>query len=408
MKCRHLMLLVGLGLAASLLAPSGASAQVPGLGEAGNFAILAGTAVTCTDSTVVGNVGVSPGTSVTQTRCDITGNVKKGDDAAGAYNNFLDAYGDLADSSAGGYPCTGALAATYTGATPTFEPGVWCSNAAVTFKNTTLTLTNKNNVTDPVWIFKIGAGAAGALTGTNFTVNVIGGSTCPEGVRNVYWWVDAAVTMTDSNFRGTILGGAAITLTRGTFGGDALAKTAVTLTGANLGGCKDATSPGDPPTEPHFTVDHFQCYEVKPEDKVKSHRVVLRDQFGMSTVTVRRPWLICTPTVKDPNPKKVVGTLDDLINPIDHLVCYDLSKGGHDKGDCKGDYGKGDCKGDYDKKGHYGKDRDGIDVMVDNQFGEQHLKVKEPQMLCVPSLKTVLSDDDDDGCGDPHHHHGRR
>ena len=238
-------------------------------------------------------------------------------------------------------------------------------------------------------------GFPGYLTGTNFTVTMSGGgSPC-----DVYWWVDAGVTMTDSNFRGTILGGAAITSTRGSFGGNALAKAAVTLTGANLGGCAVTTPPGPgiPPTAQHFLVDHFQCYEVKPEDKVKSHRVVLQDQFGKSTVTLQRPWLICTPTVKDPNPKKLVGKYPgDLINPIDHLVCYDLSKGGPDKGD-------------YDKKGHDGKDKDGIDVMVDNQFGKQHLKVKEPQMLCVPSLKTVLSDgDDDDHCGDPHHDHGGR
>ena len=202
----------------------------------------------------------------------------------------------------------------------------------------------------------------------------------------MYWWVNAAVTMTDSNFRGTILGGAAITVTRGSFGGDALAKTAVTLTGANLGGC-EGTSPGIPPTAQHFLVDHFQCYQVKPEDKVESHRLVLQDQFGKSTVTIRRPWLICTPTVKDVDPKNVVGKFpDDLRNPIDHLVCYDLSKGGHE-----GKNGNGiveNCEGGGRQE-----------VLVENQFGKQRLTVEEPQLLCVPSFKT-LSDDD-------HHDHGR-
>jgi len=403
MKGKDLILLASVAFAAFLLGTSPASAQVPpDLGAAGNFAILAGTAVTCTTSDVIGDVGVYPGTAVTQTSCKITGTVHAGDgDAQAAANAFLAAYAAIgAPPDPDPYPCTGNLLAAYTDTTLTLTPGVYCSEAEVVFTNTTLTLEG-----DGVWIFRIGTamtpGFPGYLTGTNFTVVMNGGSPC-----NVYWWVDAAVTLTDSNFRGVILGGEAITVTRGSFGGDALAKAAVTLTGANLGGCVGATPPGNPPTAQHFLVDHFQCYEVKPEDKVESHKVVLQDQFGKTTVTTRRPWLICTPTVKDADPKKVVGKFpDDLINPIDHLVCYDLSKGGHGGKDRDGN--EENCEGG----GHGGRQ----EVLVENQFGKQRLTVKEPQMLCLPSLKTLRDGgghggghDDDDDDDDDDDNRGRR
>jgi uncharacterized membrane protein YebE (DUF533 family) len=54
----------------------------------------------------------------------------------------------------------------------------------------------------------------------------------------VYCWVAEAATMTNSDFKGTILAGAAITLTGGTFSGRALAKAAVTLTGVAATGCE--------------------------------------------------------------------------------------------------------------------------------------------------------------------------
>jgi hypothetical protein len=60
-----------------------------------------------------------------------------------------------------------------------------------------------------------------------------GGEPC-----NVTWWVDAAATLTDSDFLGTIYAGAAITVTRGTFEGNAYAKAAVTLTGTTVTACE--------------------------------------------------------------------------------------------------------------------------------------------------------------------------
>ena len=115
----------------------------------------------------------------------------------------------------------------------------------MTFTDTTLTLDGQGDA-NAVWIFKIGTGGTGALTGTNFSVVMAnGGEPC-----NVYWWVAQAVTMTTSGFQGTILAGAAITMTglAGTttpFNGDALAKAAVTLTNVAVTACKASVGPGN-------------------------------------------------------------------------------------------------------------------------------------------------------------------
>jgi hypothetical protein len=68
------------------------------------------------------------------------------------------------------------------------------------------------------------------------------GSAVPcDGVN---WYVAQAVTMTDSNFAGTVLAGAGITFTRGTFNGDALAAAAVTVTGTVVTGCTASSTKG--------------------------------------------------------------------------------------------------------------------------------------------------------------------
>jgi hypothetical protein len=208
-------------------APSAATA----LGPAGDFTVLAGTAVTCTDSTVTGDVGVYPGTAVTQTNCTITGTVHAGDGVAKqAYEDFLAEYERLAAMECDEY-LSGNLAGL------TLAPGVYCVAAAATTTGGVLTLDGPSN---GVWIFKIGTGGTGALTGTNFSVVMTGGGEpC-----NVTWWVAEAATLTDSNFVGTILAGAAITITRGTFTGDAFAKAAVTMTGAQVVGCEGGKGNG--------------------------------------------------------------------------------------------------------------------------------------------------------------------
>ena len=90
-------------------------------------------------------------------------------------------------------------------------PGVYCSEATVTLTDTTLTLDAQGDA-NAVWIFRIGTGGTGALTGTNLSaVMTNGGQPC-----NVYWWVAEAVTMTTSGFQGIILAGAKSAACRGT------------------------------------------------------------------------------------------------------------------------------------------------------------------------------------------------
>jgi hypothetical protein len=208
-------------------------AAAPSLGNASNFAVLSaapggGGAVTLTNSTVTGDVGSSGlPASVVQTGSTITGAVIA-PVSAQVLDDFNSAYDALAL-----VPCDKVLTGTLAGVT--LKPGVYCFDAAATLTGV-LTLKGPSN---GIWIFKIGTSGTGALTGTNFSVVMAGGTLC-----NVYWWVAEAATLTDSNFVGTILAGAAITITRGTFTGDALAKAAVTMTDTTLTGCEGGNGNG--------------------------------------------------------------------------------------------------------------------------------------------------------------------
>ena len=209
--------------AALLHSPSPASAQVS-QGAAEDFAVLGGSAVTCTNSTVEGDAGVDLGGAFTQTNCTISGTVHVGDAVAQqAYDDFLDAYDDLATVP----PCD-FTNEPLDNTNASLMPGVYCFDAAVTQTGTTWTL--DGSCTD-TWIFRIGTLGTGALTGTNFTVVNPGCEACAD--NNVFWWTAEAATLTDSNFLGSILAGTSITATRGSFNGQALAKAAVTLTGAS-------------------------------------------------------------------------------------------------------------------------------------------------------------------------------
>ena len=195
-------------------------------GAALTFAILGGPAVTCTRSTVTtGDVGVASTTAFTNTGCTISGNIHAGDAlAAQAYSDYLSAYNAVAARPCGGSVLTGTLAGR------TLGPGVYCVSAEA--KTGVLTL---NGPATGTWTFKVTDGAStGALTGTSFSVVLVGGGQA----CSVTWWSEAAATLTDSDLKGNVLSGAAITLTRGSFVGRALAKAAVTLTDVtNLGGC---------------------------------------------------------------------------------------------------------------------------------------------------------------------------
>ncbi|OGA58038.1 MAG: hypothetical protein A3G81_24720 [Betaproteobacteria bacterium RIFCSPLOWO2_12_FULL_65_14] len=217
----------------ALLSQAAFAQSAPALGAASSFAILSaapggGGAVTCTDSAITGDVG-STGlpASVVQTGCAISGAIIA-PVSAQVLTGFNGAYDALAAVS-----CDQTLTGTLAGVTLT--PGVYCFDAAAALTGT-LTLDGQGDA-NAVWIFKIGTGGTGALTGTNFSVVMANGAQpC-----NVYWWVAEAATLTTSDFKGTILAGAAITVTGGTFAGRTLAKAAVTLTGVAATGCGGGT-----------------------------------------------------------------------------------------------------------------------------------------------------------------------
>jgi len=193
--------------------------SAPNLGSAGNFAVLAGTTVMCTGAMIAGDVGVNLGGSVGA--CTVNGTTHVGDsDAVQAYADFLAAYGALAL-----LPCDLVLTGTLAGVT--LPPGTYCFDAAATLTGV-LTLDGDS---DGIWIFKVGTGGTGALTGTNFGVVMSGANGCSNGV---YWWSAQAATLTDSDFFGRLLAGTDLTVTRGRVKGQALAKGAVTLTGTSV------------------------------------------------------------------------------------------------------------------------------------------------------------------------------
>jgi hypothetical protein len=234
MTIRRSVLLASMGFAALLYGSSPALAQVS-QGAAEAFAVLGGSAVTCTDSTVDGDVGVELGGAITRTNCVIDGTVHLGDTLAQqAYDDFLAAYATLeedvqCDVNLTGQPLAGQSLA----------PGVYCFDAAVTETGGVLTL---DGPADGIWIFKVGILGTGALTATNFTVEMPGGAACDN---NVSWWTAEAATLTDSVFVGSVLAGTSVTVTRGSLDGQALAKAAVTLTGTSV--CGGTAQPPEPP-----------------------------------------------------------------------------------------------------------------------------------------------------------------
>ena len=236
--------LVMVAFAAVFFAPASASAQA--LGNAAGFALLGGTAVTCTDSTVSGgDVGVDFGGTITQTNCTISppGAAHQGDVAAQlAYGDFQSAYVAVGATSCTTNLTGQSLAAQF------LAPGVYCFDAAATETGGLLTLVGPPNGT---WIFKVGSGGVGALTLTNFTVSMPGGSACDN---NVQWWTTEGAALTDSVFIGTVLAGTSLTSTNGSFDGQGLAQTAVTLTGGSLcGSSAGVVSTPTPTTTPSMT-----------------------------------------------------------------------------------------------------------------------------------------------------------
>lgn len=204
------------------------SAQAQPIADANSsdsFAVLGGTAVTLTDSTVIGDVG-SP-VAVTVTTSTVVGTVYPAADPVviAAYSDFLTNYDALALEQ-----CDTTLTGDLAGLSLT--PGVYCIEGASTTTNGTLTLDAQGDA-NATWLFKVGTGGTGALTGTGFSVVMDnGGQPC-----NVTWRVADAVTMSASSFKGNILAGAATTFTGGSLVGQVLAQAGITMTGTDVFAC---------------------------------------------------------------------------------------------------------------------------------------------------------------------------
>jgi len=212
-RTRRLLLPLFLTALAGAMWPlSALAATDPGLGSAGNFAVLAGTTVTNTGpSWITGAVGVAPGSAITGFPPATAGPQHKGDSVATtAQTNNTAAY-----TNAAGQPCPGTN--NFTGVNlggKILVPGVYCQTTAPTLTGT-LTLNGSG-----VYIFQIGSTL---VTASGARVVLIGGAQPCQ----IFWQVSSSATIaTSTTFVGTILALTTITMQTGaTLNGRALAQT---------------------------------------------------------------------------------------------------------------------------------------------------------------------------------------
>ena len=112
-------------------------------------------------------------------------------------------------------------------------------------------------------------------------------------------------------------------------------------------------TPGTRPVRPK-TLDHFQCYPVKPSTTTKPRRVGVVDEFGKGAYVVARPVRLCNPASKNGS---------RIRDPRDHLLCYTVDPLQRSRSHT---------------------------VVVANQFGGSKLATITAKLLCLPSLKRVV------------------
>jgi hypothetical protein len=237
MQRLSLGLFLTLVLAASVLAPSSAFAQV-NLGTAQNFAVLGGSTVTNTGPTAItGNVGVSPGSSVTGFPPGVVtgGSIHAADAVAGQAQTDLTA----AYNAAAGTPCSVNLTGQNLGGL-TLTPGVYCFSSSASLTGT-LTLNFQGNP-NAAFLFQVGSSLTTASGSSVVAINS-GATSCPP---NVNWQIGSSATLgTGSSLLGNILALTSITLTTGTnLSGRALARNgAVTLDTNTIASCAAVVGP---------------------------------------------------------------------------------------------------------------------------------------------------------------------
>ena len=217
-KMRHSVISLGLAALVVLIWPATALAATdPGLGTAGNFAVLAGTTITNTGpSWITGAIGVAPGSAITGFPPGTSGPQHGGDSVAITAKTDLTA----AYTNAAGQPCPGTN--NFNGVNlggKTLVPGVYCQTTAPTLTGT-LTLDGGG-----VYIFQIGSTL---VTASGARVSLINGAQPCD----IFWVVGSSATIaTSTTFVGNIMASASIAMQTGaTLNGRALAQTAaVTL-----------------------------------------------------------------------------------------------------------------------------------------------------------------------------------
>jgi hypothetical protein len=103
---------------------------------------------------------------------------------------------------------------------------------------------------------------------------------------------------------------------------------------------------------PELVLDHFRCYDVKPQPV--SRVVTLVDQFKSTKTKVLRVVRLCNPVSKSGGKVR---------RPQAHLVCYSINETPFQP----------------------------LAVTVRNQFGVAGMRVRKPAMLCLPSLKKLVN-----------------
>jgi hypothetical protein len=226
--------------------PSFSRTSNGGSGATAGFTVLGQAAASCTGGSIAGDVGTfqtTPPGAITLVGCPVSGGLHIGDASAkAAFTAFVAQY-DLLAPKVGDCDLAHTLLSTIPAST-SLPPGVYCTGAALTATDVTLTLDAGGNA-NATWLFKIGSpgpAGTGALTGTNFAVLLAGSAQA----CNVTWWVSQAATISTtltpgSAFQGNILAGAAITLTGGSLNGNAWAGAKADATGVRVG---DVTSTG--------------------------------------------------------------------------------------------------------------------------------------------------------------------
>jgi hypothetical protein len=110
---------------------------------------------------------------------------------------------------------------------------------------------------------------------------------------------------------------------------------------------------------------------VRAQESFKPFNITLVDQFEREPVLVLRPATLCNPVVKCVDDDHNPATPEDctqVLNPDDHLVCYET----RDQG----------ANPNFERR----------EVIVSNQFGqEQRLTVlRRTNLICLPSLKAKV------------------